>query len=120
MLSRIRACRSRRRAGLREFGAGAHGGPPARERRNQGRVAPGEGFGRGLDAGRLVELLRKLPRGGGKGRDGCHELIAAPEQGLKTALSMLWRRRRERQGIIRRASRHRCGESKVKFRRAEG
>jgi hypothetical protein len=62
-------------------------------------------------------------------------LIAPPEQGLKTAFSVLWRRRRESKGIIRRAKpkqevlivrgyrnlrfRRRFGESIVKFRRAE-
>src|ERR1700724_2513970 len=96
----ILACRSRRRAGLRERDAGAKGGPPARNRRDQGRVAPGKRLGRGLDAGCLVELLRQLPRGGRIGCNGCHELIAAPEQGRKTAFSLLWRRRRKRQGII--------------------
>src|SRR6202023_1711649 len=127
--------RSPRAAALGERAAGARGGPPARNRRDQGRVAPGEGFSRGLDAGCLVELLRKLPRGGGIGRYGCHELIAAPEQGLETAFSMLWRRRRESKGIIRRTKPkqellivrcfrdrracHRFGECIVKFGRAE-
>ena len=75
------------------------------------------------------------PDGGGIGRNGCHELIAAPEQGRKTAFSMLWRQLRgaprnhppcpaEQELLIVRgyrnlAARRRLRERIVKFRRAE-